>query len=460
MESKGIGVREIKNLIIGAGPAGLFCAYGLLSGGVKGTDILIVEQGSMVKDRYCKDKKKCVKCRVCDVMSGTGGAGGFSDGKFNISDTVGGTFTIDTDKETKEVIKIISDMFSTHGNTKISVELKELLNIRYHNDESEIFHLGTDGCRILFTIMEDYLASKGVVIWHGVRAVSSTEYDEKKQVTITPVKPSNTVQMLVICDNLVVAVGRLGNKYIDSFTNSHDRMTTSRADIGVRLEVPFNNTKHLTRPMYEFKLRTKAHGVDIRTFCVCPQGHVSHQSLHDSVLVNGHSYSKLVPHRRSNTTNFAVLTTIHFDKVHDPTAYVLNRIKDCHALNGSDVITQRVIDFMLDRKSTEEDVERNGNTLTYRGALGNLNMVFPARIASALKEGIKYFNQFANITSDDCWMHGIEAKLYSNTVQTDHHFEATNDKFFIGDGSGKTRGIMQAAISGLLAAERICWRKE
>ena len=433
----------MKVTIVGAGPAGLFAALELAQINLatnSGIDIEIVDCGKDLEERshfFCpmdsiSEERMCKKCFFCNRLCGFGGAGGYSDGKLNLIESIGG----DISKLRKEysdfaytreyVLQLLLDIFPPFRN--------EYLLKAKANNHGTIIHFGTDGCFELIRTIRKWLIENGVKITLGTK--------------ITKIPDS---------DYVIFAVGRVGNSDL-KYIFGEDKIEISSADIGIRIELPYEYTKHLTDKWHEFKFRTTVHGLNIRTFCVNPRGFVTCERIHNVLSVNGHSYKKSL---KSKLTNFAVLANISIDDAVDTNEYVLNVGRTCAAINKRGVVTQRLLDFLLDKKTPQSVLKEAAFSkiqVSFAGDCGNLNMILPFRIAASLKEAIKIFaKDIPNIYNDDVWVHGVEMKCYSNRVKVDPYFkvEGYDNVYCIGDGSGWTRGLMQSMMSGILAAQSI-----
>ena len=457
-------------IIIGAGPAGLFCASRLISYGVTGRDITIIDSGRDWEDRKkfgcpAGNRGKCKKCHglyygLCNVLQGFGGAGGYSDGKLNISHTIGGEIGSFRNDLSFYFDVLVGDIKAFTKNPA------EFLDSHKNNPEGHLYHLGTDGCAEMLSNIREYLEAHGVeflferLVDYVAHYKDGWGCSDRDQVVF----PEYTAK------NIVIAVGRVGNKLLNSMiVGSGKTINASNVDIGFRVDLPASFTRHLTDELHEFKLRTEANGLKIRTFCVNPDGHISNECIDGTALVNGHSYRD--PKKKSHWTNFAVLASIPFTEAHEPNEYALGIAKLCERLNGGPTISQKMVDFMLDKLTSEYEytmrkeevwlagVKPDGKPHPYTGERGNLNFIFPDRISRALKEGLKVFaKHIPNLFNQNVWIHGVEAKCYSNKIEISRGFEVEGVEkglYCIGDGSGWTRGLAQAAVSGIMAADDI-----
>jgi len=453
MINKGLGWKGIKIGIIGAGPAGLFCAQRLLDSGIDKEDIVLIDKGKRITSRACPGRFNCLRCDVCDITCGFGGAGGFSDGKLIYSISTGGNLWELGRNDIPLCMAEVEEITK-----RIEPTLRDAFKNSYQNTEGKLVHLGSDGCEWFMEALYKQMKEDGPLLWLNtkVNSVNGTTIRTEPVHTKEDEKAATGRMMQNIdCDYVVIAVGREGNSKIEKLAQTLP--SKGAVDIGVRVELPYLCAAHLTDRQYEFKLRTEAFGLELRTFCVNPHGYVLHQHSNGVTTVNGYAYRR---RRHSNLTNFAILAKVPFSQIQDPSGYATHQSHGCRTLNGKDIITQRVVDFLLDRATPDE--EMHNVHLSYKGSPGNLNMIFPYRIAKALHEGIKVFaKDIPGLYSEDAWLHGIETKLYSNRVPVTRVFETPIDNVFcIGDGSGWTRGFMQAACSGIMVADEICLRIE
>ena len=251
---------------------------------------------------------------------------------------------------------------------------------------------------------------------------------------------------------MIIAVGRTGNCWLKDLIPS-GKIKNSPVDIGIRVELPHEYTDHLTDQMYEFKLKTEANGLEIRTFCINPSGFVIQEGTLCSAFVNGHSYRDVLS--KSLMTNFAVLAKVSFSDMKEPNDFVLSEASKCRILTGKDTMTQKLKDFVIDRKTPDAEIFSE-KRLTHVGGIGNLNFALDSRVAKALKEGLRVFAKtIPDLFSDDVYIHGIEGKCYSDKIECDENFHVGDGIYCIGDGSGWTRGLSQAMVSGLIVADII-----
>ncbi|MGN1266789.1 MAG: NAD(P)/FAD-dependent oxidoreductase, partial [Dorea sp.] len=304
-------------IIVGAGPGGIFAAYELTKKSPE-LNIGVFEAGHELTKRKCpidgEKVKSCIKCKSCSIMSGFGGAGAFSDGKYNITNDFGGTlYEYIGKKKAFELMNYVDEinmayggegtkMYTTVGSKfdKICMQNKlKLLN-------ASVRHLGTD---INYVVLKNlYNELKEKVDFYFDSPVEKMEIVDGKYIV-------HCGDEAYECDKCVVSVGRIGSKWMERICKDLEIPTKSnRVDIGVRVELPAVIFSHLTDELYESKIvyRTEKFEDKVRTFCMNPYGAVVNENTNGIVTVNGHSYED--PAKHTENTNFALLVAKHFSE--------------------------------------------------------------------------------------------------------------------------------------------------
>jgi len=231
-------------------------------------------------------------------------------------------------------------------------------------------------------------------------------------------------------------------------------------DLGVRVEVPAPVMEPLTTILYEpkFIFTSKTFDDPVRLFCLCPGGEVITETYDDVVTVNGHSYED----RNTRNTNFAILVSTTFtEPFKEPIAYGKHIARLANLLGGG-ILVQRLGDLDVGRRSTRKRLERNLVEPTLKNATpGDLSFVLPYRYLVDVKEMIKAIDQVApGVYEKHTLLYGVEVKFYSSRMELNPSLEAkVQNLFAVGDGAGVTRGLMQASISGIIAAREIARRE-
>ena len=447
-------------IVVGAGPGGIFTAYELAHAG-RGLKIAVLELGKPLDKRRCpidgKKIKSCIRCQICSIMSGFGGAGAFSDGKYNITNQFGGTLYEHIGKtEAIELMQYVDSINLSHGGqgtklyTTANTAIKRMcLENGLHLLDAQVRHLGTD---INYVVLENlYNELKDQVEFHFETAVTGIgRIDGGYEV--------ETAKERFTCRRCVISVGRSGSKWMESVCDSLGIPTMSnRVDIGVRVELPAEIFAHLTDELYESKIiyRTQKFEDMVRTFCMNPHGVVVNENTNGIVTVNGHSYED--PSRHTENTNFALLVSKHFsDPFKDSNGYGESIARLSNMLGGG-VIVQRFGDLVRGRRSTEARIRESFVTPTLAATPGDLSLVIPKRILDGIIEMIHALDKIAPGTAnDDTLLYGVEVKFYNMEVEIDENLETCCPGLFvIGDCSGVTHSLSHASASGVFAARRI-----
>ena len=447
-------------LIVGAGPGGIFTAYELLE---KRPDlsIAIFEMGNELEKRHCPidgDKiKSCIRCKHCSIMSGFGGAGAFSDGKYNITNDFGGTLYEYIGKkpalELMEYVDKINLAFGGEGTKLYSTAGSNLKTSCMQNGlhllDASVRHLGTDINYIVLKHLYDHLKNK--VEFHFNCFIDRVEKLDNGY----RIYHEDTAYEGKEC---VISAGRSGSKWMEQVCRDLNINTNSnRVDIGVRVELPAGIFAHLTDELYESKIvyRTSKYEDLVRTFCMNPKGEVVNENTNGIVTVNGHSYED--PAKQTENTNFALLVAKHFSEpFKDSNGYGESIAKLSNMLGGG-VIIQRFGDLIRGRRSTEERIAESFTIPTLNAAAGDLSLVLPKRILDGIIEMIYALDKIAPGTaSDDTLLYGVEVKFYNMEVQLDHNLMTRHEGLYIiGDGSGITHSLSHASASGVYVAHQI-----
>ena len=447
-------------IVIGAGPGGIFSAYELVKAN-RGLKVAVFELGRPLDKRRCpidgKKIKSCVKCNICNIMSGFGGAGAFSDGKYNITNQFGGTLYEHVGKqEAIDLMMYVDEINRTHGGegTKLystaNTGIKRMcLENGLHLLDAQVRHLGTD---INYVVLENiYNELKDSVDFHFESAVTG----------VAKVEGGYEVRLgdeSYTCTDCIISVGRSGSKWMESVCSSLDIPTKSnRVDIGVRVELPAEIFSHLTDELYESKIvyRTEKFEDLVRTFCMNPHGVVVNENTNGIVTVNGHSYED--PAKHTENTNFALLVSKHFSEPFKDSNGYGESIARLSNMLGGGVMVQRFGDLVRGRRSTERRIQENFVTPTLAATPGDLSLVIPKRILDGIIEMIYALDKIAPGTAnDDTLLYGVEVKFYNMEVEIDDDLQTKCPGLYvIGDCSGVTHSLSHASASGVHVARHI-----
>jgi len=454
-------------IIVGGGPAGIFAALELS----RNTDlnILLVEKGKDLHSRKCPiigKNRSCLRCSPCSLVSGWGGAGAFSDGKLTLSHNVGGYLTDYLGMEqTEEIIQYVDDIYLKFGaSNNVYGTGSEVTNLAKKAElaglrliPAPIRHMGTERSRDVLKEMHVFLSDKiesqtetaaaSIITQNGI--VKGIRTEDGRQIEAS---------------YLIVAPGREGADWL--LRESGDMGLTlhyNPVDIGVRVEMPYTVLEELTSILYEIKLEffSPTFNDRVRTFCMCPAGEVTTETTggEDPVItVNGHSYAN----RKTANTNFAILVSANFTSpFREPIAYGKYLARLANIISGG-VIMQRWGDFKSGHRSTPLSIKKGFVEPTMKSATpGDLGFVMPYRFLKDIGEMLDALDKLApGAASPDTLLYGVEVKFYSSRPELTNNLETEiKNMFAIGDGAGVSRGLIQAAASGVVAAREIVRRE-
>ena len=447
-------------IIIGAGPGGIFAAYELMKK-IPELKVAIFEAGNPLEKRKCpidgKKVKSCIKCPTCAIMNGFGGAGAFSDGKYNITNDFGGTLYehIGRDKAL-ELMNYVDNINMSHGgegtrlfSTKGSKFQKICMQNKLTLLQASVRHLGTD---INYVVLENlYNEMKDHVDIFFRTPVTTVKHDGELYEVICG-------DATYTCRYCIVSVGRSGSKWMEKVCGELGiGMLSNRVDLGVRVELPAVIFQHITDELYEGKIvyRTEKYEDNVRTFCMNPRGIVVNENTNGIVTVNGHSFED--ESKKTDNTNFALLVSKHFSEpFKDSNGYGESIVRLSNMLGGG-AIVQRFGDLERGRRSTVKRIEECTVRPTLAATPGDLSLVLPKRILDGIIEMIYALDKIAPGTAnDDTLLYGVEVKFYNMEVDIDDHLETCHKGLYIiGDGSGVTHSLSHASASGVFVADEI-----
>jgi uncharacterized FAD-dependent dehydrogenase len=459
--------RKYDVIIVGGGPAAIFAALELSQ--ASDLSILLIEKGRDIDKRQCPARDSggsCISCSLCNLVCGLGGAGAFSDGKLTLTSRVGGRLSEYLgENQTEALIGYADNIYLGFGapaklygtGRKVGQLQKKAEVAGLKLVPVPVRHLGTDRCRLVLKAMWDYLSPR---IEYRLETEACNISVSGGKVKGVEVEGGDRFD----CDYLILAPGREG---ADWLTNEAERlkltMHSNPVDVGVRVEVPAAVMAKLTDYLYESKLEFMSKSFDdrVRTFCMCPGGEVIMESTGGSdpvITVNGHSYAK----RKTDNTNFALLVSTAFTKpFNQPIAYGKYLARLANILSGG-VLLQRLGDLKKGRRSTPERIKRGLVTPTLKDATpGDLSFALPYRYLTGIVEMLQAMDKLApGVASPHTLLYGIEVKFYSSRPELSPGLETeVGNMFAVGDGAGVSRGLIQASVSGVVAAREILKRK-
>ena len=447
-------------IIIGAGPGGIFAAYELMKKKPE-LKVAVFEAGHALQKRHCpidgEKIKSCIGCKSCSIMSGFGGAGAFSDGKYNITNDFGGTlYEYIGKKKALELMEYVDEINLNYGGqgTKLySTAGSRFKTLCIQNDlhllDASVRHLGTD---VNYIVLEN--------LYNDLKEQVTFFFDTPVE-TVVKVDSGYEIRCKDAsyrCSDCIISAGRIGSKWMERVCKELQIPTKSnRVDIGVRVELPAAVFAHLTDALYESKIvyRTKQYGDKVRTFCMNPKGAVVNENTNGIITVNGHSYED--PARQTENTNFALLVAKHFSEPFKDSNGYGESIARLSNMLGGGVIVQRFGDLIRGRRSTPSRMQEAFITPTLNATPGDLSLVLPKRILDGIIEMIYALDKVAPGTAnDDTLLYGVEVKFYNMEVEVSDKLESCYPGLYIiGDGSGITHSLSHASASGVHVARDI-----
>jgi len=453
-------------IIVGAGPAGIFSALEL----TKNTNlsILMLDKGPDINKRKCPASRGlgCLNCEPCSLLSGWGGAGAFSDGKLTLSTEVGGWLHEYCTKERlAELVDYVDKVYLEFGapHNLYGADFDKVEEIERKASlagltlvPQKLRHMGTEKCADTLRKMRKHLNDRV-----DVRTRTDVKGLLVKNDVVEGVETTKGER--IYGKYVVVAPGRSGAEWLKCEAQALGLKTLNNpVDVGVRVEILSSVMEDLTSVLYEpkFVYYSKSFDDQVRTFCVAPEGEVIMESYDGILTVNGQSYAE----RKTKNTNFAILVTTSFtEPFKEPIAYGKYLARLTNLLSGG-VVIQRLGDLQAGRRSTEERIGRSVVVPTLKNATpGDLSFVLPYRYLADIREMLEALDVISpGVNSKHTLLYGVEVKFYTSRVELRDCLETKRIRnlFTIGDGAGVTRGLVQASVSGLIAAEEIVKREK
>ncbi len=449
--------------IIGAGLAGIFAGYELTSRN-PALKVIMLEQGTPIEERSCpiisKKVESCINCKPCAIMRGFGGAGAFSDGKFNFTTKFGGWLNdYLSDDEVMRLIEYVDSVNQIFGATdevfstatpQADIIRRKAISLDLHLMDAKCKHLGTERNREILEAQAKWLEGH-------LDLSCNTKVDEISPLSVGGYRLDTTIGQIE-CDYLIAAPGRSGAEWFaDQCHKLKLPMINNQVDLGLRVELPAIVFKEITDAMYEAKLmyRTRQYKDVVRTFCMNPYGYVVTENTDGIITVNGHSYTD--PALRSENTNFALLVSNKFTTPFNEPYQYGKRIASLSNMLGGGIMVQRFGDLIDGRRTNAHRLPQSFVHPTLDAVPGDLSLVLPKRHLDNIIEMMYVLDKLAPGTANqDTLLYGVEVKFYSARLRLTSDLETTLPDFYaIGDGAGITRGLSQAGASGVQAARSI-----
>ena len=447
-------------IIIGAGPSGIFAAREISQH--SSLRVLLLEKGQEVDKRKCPTDngiKKCQECKICSIMCGWGGAGAFSDGKLTLTTHFGGWLDGYIGKEKlQSLIKYVDNVYVENGapdrlfggNNDDFEDLRQrLCRASLKLLPAQIRHMGTDNTLKVLNSLKSALDGKVII--------KTSEPVQDILVEKSKIKGVKTSRACYYAPRIICAPGRDGAQWFaEQASILKIPLCNNQVDLGVRVELPAVTMQEFTDKVYEPKIVFNSREFDdvVRTFCVNPNGHVVMENTNGLITVNGHSFAN----SQSENTNFALLLSQEFtEPFTQPILYGRYIASLANMLSGG-IIVQRYGDLLRGRRSTHSRLKKGVVIPTLQSAVpGDLSLVLPHRYMTGIKECLTALDQvIPGVASDHTLLYGIEVKFYSARPQLTNTLQTIIEGLWaVGDGAGVSRGLIQASVSGVIAAQDI-----
>jgi hypothetical protein len=452
-------------IIVGGGPAGLFAAYYL--GEHSHRRVLLIEMGKGPLKRSCpaKESQGCLGCRPCNILSGIGGAGLFSDGKLNYIYKLGKTdltqYMPRTEAET--LIGDTEKIFNRFGMdgpvypTDMETARKFRKRAKMHGIDLLLIrqkHLGSECLPDHIAGMRNHIKSKHVII-HTSEEVKDVVVENDR------IRGVVTNRKTYYADTVILAPGRVGANWIGNLAQKYGLGLTQRGiEVGVRVEVHNDIMQDICEVIYDptFFIQTDKYDDQTRTFCTNRGGFVTQENYHKFVCVNGHAYRR----KKSENTNFAFLSKVVLtEPVTDNQAYGEAIGSLASLIGGGKPILQRFGDLKRGRRSTWNRIQKGYIEPSLTDVVcGDIAMALPERILTNIIEGLEKLNLvIPGVANAETLLYAPEIKFFATQVDTDSHLETRIKGMYVaGDGPGVAGNIVSASATGLIPAKAILAR--
>jgi len=465
-------------IIVGAGPCGIFAAWEAVTL-LPSAKILIIDRGHDIYHRKCpilsKKARLCptssgeegkAGCKpACSITCGFGGAGAYSDGKFNITSEFGGWLgDYMPSSKLLELINYVDRINLEHGaphnitdpnNPEVTAIEQKVYGAGLKLLRAKVRHLGTEmNLKVMQSIFDD-LKDRIEMIFEMEITDILTQSKNGEQQAVGVIAAGKEY----FGKNILLAPGRDGSAWLAELLERRGiPVVCNQVDIGVRAETSNVIMQDINRHLYEAKLIfNSSTGSVVRTFCANPSGYVVVENHSGVIAANGHAYFD--PALGSTNTNFALLVSHTFTKpFNKPNEYAREICKRANDLSNGGLIIQKFGDIMRGRRSTDKRIAEGFLEPTLKEAVpGDLGLVLPYNTMISLIEMTQALDKVTpGFASEHTLFYGIEAKFYSARPDLNANLQtAIQNLYCAGDGAGITRGLAQAGAAGVHIARAI-----
>ncbi|WP_243292695.1 NAD(FAD)-utilizing dehydrogenase [Bacillus sp. FJAT-47783] len=437
--------------IIGAGVSGVFLAYKLLEQN-KNLHIHMIDRGKKLEDRVCSlDKGEPCHCKVCPKYYGFGGLGK-SEGKFNYTNDFGGHLgeKIGYDKAL-ELMEEVDDILCSFGGDQVDMystkndELEETAqSFGLQVLSTNVRHLGTKLATEIFQKL--YIHLKDVTFTFEATVDSITQHED----SFTISSNQGTFQT----HKLVLATGMSGSQWLqEQCTNLGIAPSKTRVDLGLRVEMNRKQMAPLLKNTFETKLRYNGEDYQATTYCMNPGGRIIRKHQNGFVMADGQNYRE--KSQPTENLNFSLFVPRYFDTYEEAQAYARSIIGKINQGKGR-IVGQRLGDLRQNKSTTQDCLKRNSIPPSLPDIeAGNVAKEMPKLYIRAFREMARALEGLiGEPLHEDTLLYALDAKFYEPKVETNETFESNiPGLFLVGDCSGETHSLSQAAASGLFVGE-------
>lgn len=457
-------------IIVGAGPAGLYCADRLLDNGMDGKDILIVEAGKQMEERHCPQTSSC-SCQVCDILEGIGGAGGFSDGKNTLSLTRGtqleNLFASRHESLMMEIDRKVVEYGNCPGFTNMDDQMSQRLRIRKLKRGSPLKfetyplrHVGSDGIRDSIIGQANHLRQRGVTIRSKAR-VSHILNSSGKILGVMGGSDAEGGRWSEIAENVVIATGLQGAEWLErQFIQWGITTEPGPAGFGMRVEARSDVLEPLFSTFYDWKVLFEApSGFLVRSFCCNHHGSIVNENHYTMGIrnVNGHSY--LDPAMRTGSSNFAMIAKVTTSKADNPQKYVREVAREVNTAASGQTVVQLAKAFVNGRGTREGELAFNHVRTNFQAKAGSISAALPGDLYQAFTDYLVELDKAVpGVLSEDTLLYAPEMKYYGRKLPIDFatwRCTAVDGLYLLGNASGYVDSFISAALTGYIAADDI-----
>jgi uncharacterized protein len=432
--------------IIGAGVSSVFLAYTLIKQNEQ-VSIQMIDLGKELNQRTCGlDEGGVCTCEgLCSKYIGFAGLGK-SEGKFNYTNDFGGELgrkigdqmTLDLMKEVDDILcEFGGDIIPTYSTKNESLSRRAgVVDLQVLS--TEVRHLGTRLASEVFQKMYEVLKDR-ITFNFETHVESISKHDAGFHLK------SNRGDFTT--EKLVIGTGTSGSAWLKKQVASLGLFPgKTRLDMGIRVEMKGDQLQSILEDTFETKLKIEKDSFSATTYCMNPRGWIIRKHQHGVVMPDGQNARE--EETPSANLNFSLFVPRYFHSQGEAMDYAVTIIGGINQGRGR-IVVQRLEDFKLHRNTETLDGNLVGPSLS--GECGNVGEEVPELYGLALKEFLVSLEDLiGEPIHPDTLLYGLDAKFHEPKLPTDQNFEtAVPNLFLVGDCSGETHSLSQAAASGV-----------